>query len=254
MYVCGPLVVVHEGRRVEDELPGRQGGLLLAYLALNRARPVERDEAVAALWSQPPPAADSALSALLSKLRRVLGSDAVEGRSRIRLDLPAETWIDLEAADDGLHRAESAVALGRWSEAWSPARVAVHVTGRGFLDGYDGGWVEEQRRHVAELRVRALETYATACLHLGGTELAAAERAARNLTELAPYRESAHRLLMRTLAEQGNVAEALVAYDELRRLLRDELGASPGPDTRAVHEWLLALTSDPATEEDRHDG
>jgi len=44
----------------------------------------------------------------------------------------------------------------------------------------------------------------------------------------APFRESAHLLLMRTLAARGNVAEALAAYERLRILLRDERQPEPG--------------------------
>jgi SARP family transcriptional regulator, regulator of embCAB operon len=71
-----------------------------------------------------------------------------------------------------------------------------------------------------------------------GTELPAAERAARELVETAAFRESAHLLLMRTLAASGNVAEALTAYERLRVLLRDELGVAP---SEAVQDAYLRL-------------
>jgi DNA-binding SARP family transcriptional activator len=63
------------------------------------------------------------------------------------------------------------------------------------------------------------------------------------LTELAPYRESGHRILMEALAGRGNVAEALRAHERLRVLLRDELGVAPSPAVQAVHRRLL-LQSD----------
>jgi DNA-binding SARP family transcriptional activator len=69
--------------------------------------------------------------------------------------------------------------------------------------------------------------------------LGAAERSARALTEAAPYRESGHRFLMATLAARGNVAEALIAYEALRRLLREDLGAAPAPATQTLHRRLL---------------
>jgi DNA-binding SARP family transcriptional activator len=59
------------------------------------------------------------------------------------------------------------------------------------------------------------------------------------LTELAPYRETAHRLLMEALERRGNVAEALRAYERLRVLLREELGIAPNPALQAVHRRLL---------------
>jgi DNA-binding SARP family transcriptional activator len=46
---------------------------------------------------------------------------------------------------------------------------------------------------------------------------------------------------METLAARGNVAEALVVYDRLRRLLRDELGIAPGRAVQELHKRLLGV-------------
>jgi DNA-binding SARP family transcriptional activator len=44
---------------------------------------------------------------------------------------------------------------------------------------------------------------------------------------------------MRTLAATGNLAEAILAYDQLRILLREELGIPPAPELQALHTELL---------------
>ena len=95
---------------------------------------------------------------------------------------------------------------------------------------------------LPELRLRALESYAAATLGLGGTELTAAVRTGRQLTRLAPLRESGYRYLMRALAAQDNLAEALGVYGQLSECLREQLGVSPSPATRALYEELLAAT------------
>ena len=123
-----------------------------------------------------------------------------------------------------LHAAESAVAVAAWRRAWSPARSALSITQRTFLPEADEPW----RLRLADVRLRALEAYAKTCLELGGAELPGAERATRELLELAPLRESGQLLLMRALSASGNVAEALAAYERLRVLLREELGVDPG--------------------------
>jgi DNA-binding SARP family transcriptional activator len=112
------------------------------------------------------------------------------------------------------------------------------VTARPFLPEA-GGWAEAWRRRLADMRTRALECYAAACLELGGPELPGAERAARELLEIAPLRETGHLLLMRTLAARGNVAEALTAYERLRVLLREELGVDPSRIVQDAHARLL---------------
>jgi DNA-binding SARP family transcriptional activator len=240
IQLCGRLVVEIGGRRVEEKLPGRQGRLLFAYLAVNRSRRATRGELADALWPEgAPDAAEASLAALLSKLRRALGPEAVEGKSELRLALPEGAWLDVEAAGVAVHRAESAVALGHWEEGWVPARTALYVVNRGLLPGYEAPWIDERRRWLDDVRLRALECVGAIGLGMGGTELAAAERAGRSLVEAAPFRESGYRLLMEALEARGNVAEALRVFDGLRVLLREELGVAPGRAVQELYRRLL---------------
>ncbi len=235
IQLCGRLVARIDGRRVEHELPGRQGRLAFAYLVAHRHRSVTREELIEALWGSV--GGSDRLSPLLSKLRSAV---PVEGRGDARLSLPEHAWVDLEAASEGLHRAESAVARGDWEGAWGPGRVAQHVSRRVFLPGEEGAWVDEQRRRLEQIQLRSLELVGDACLRIGGGELATAERAARSAITLSPYSESAHRLLMEVLAARGNPAEALVVYDGLRVRLREELGTAPSGETQDLHRRLLS--------------
>jgi DNA-binding SARP family transcriptional activator len=240
IQLCGRFVVDVDGSRLEATLPGRRGRVLFAYLVLNRGRPSPRDELLVAGWGEDAPAdARNALSVLLSKLRHSLGADRLRGRTEIELLLPPATFVDVEAALEGAHRAESCIAEGRWAEAWGPAGIAYHVATRPFLTGLEAPWIDEWRRRLEEVRLRGLECFAAAGLGLGGPALAQAEERARILTELAPYRETAHGILMEALARRGNVAEALRAYERLRILLREELGIAPSPAVQAVHRRLL---------------
>ncbi|MFL6298631.1 MAG: BTAD domain-containing putative transcriptional regulator, partial [Actinomycetes bacterium] len=158
--------------------------------------------------------------------------------------LPPETFVDVEAALEGAHRAESCIAEGRWAQAWGPAGIAYHVASRPFLPGREASWIDGGRRRLDDVRLRGLESYAAAGLGLGGMALSQAEERARMLTELAPYRESGHHLLMEALERRGNPAEALRAYERLRVLLREELGVAPSPTLQAVHRRLLRLSAD----------
>ena len=245
IQLCGRFAVEVDGARVEDALPARRGRVLFAYLVLNRARQVPRDELLVAGWGEDAPAeAGNALSVLLSKLRHGLGANRLRGRTGIELLLPPATFVDAEAALEGAHRAESAIAEGRWAQAWGPAGIAYHVATRPFLSGLEAPWIDEWRRRLEEVRLRGLECFAAASLGLGGPALAQAEERARMLTELAPYRETGHRLLMEALERRGNVAEALRAYERLRVLLREELGVAPSPAVQAVHRRLLLHSAD----------
>jgi DNA-binding SARP family transcriptional activator len=186
-----------------------------------------------------PPEARNALSVLLSKLRHGLGAEHLQGRAEIELLLPSAIFVDAEAALEGAHRAESSIAEGHWAQAWGPAGIAYHVATRPFLSGLEGPWIDQWRRRLEEVRLRGLECFAAASLGLGGPALAQAEERARTLTELAPYRETGHHILIEALERRGNIAEALRAYERLRVLLREELGIAPSPTLQAVHQRLL---------------
>jgi SARP family transcriptional regulator, regulator of embCAB operon len=240
IQLCGRLAVELAGRELTGTIPGGQARELFSYLAVHRARPARRDELIEALWPWRTPAgADASLSALLSRLRAVLGGDVLTGGTEIRLQLPVDAWIDLEAAHEAIHRAESAVAQGDWARGWGPSLIALFTARRGFLAGQDIPWADKHRRRLEEIRCSALECYAAVALGVGGTELAPGERVARELVAAEPFRERAHALLMEILVARGNAAEALRVYDALRERLRDELGAAPAPELRALQEQLL---------------
>jgi SARP family transcriptional regulator, regulator of embCAB operon len=240
VQLCEAFAVELSGRRIDNMLPGRQGRLLFAYLVLSRLRPVSRSTLVDALWGDDQPAnTGAALNALISKTRAVAGGQVLRGRSELILALPEPAYVDVEVALSMLHAAESAVAVGAWRRAWSPARSALSVAQRTFLPEAEAPWAETWRGRLGDVRLRALECYATACLELGGTELPGAERAARELVDVAPFRESGHLLLMGALAARGNVAEALTAYERLRVLLREELGVDPSDAVQNAYLHLL---------------
>jgi DNA-binding SARP family transcriptional activator/DNA-binding CsgD family transcriptional regulator len=230
-----------QGRRLEDTLRGRQGRVLFAYLALNRDRPVRRDELAESLWSGKgtPPAYESLLAPPLSRLRKALGPGVLEGRSELILVLPDDAWIDWEAAPKLLSRARHALEARNPQEAWTAAKEAVEIAERGLLPGLEAPWIDARRGELADLRVEALETLAAAGTRLGGMAWPEAEQAARAAVQSQPFRESARAALMEILRARGNVNEALRVYEDIRVLLREELGSSPGAALVAQHEKLL---------------
>jgi SARP family transcriptional regulator, regulator of embCAB operon len=243
IQLCGRLVARLDGQRVEHSLPGALGLLLFAYLVLNRLRRIERDELLIAVYGEEAtPGHNPRLSVLLSKLRRVLGPELLVGRAQLELLLPADAFVDVEAALEALHRAESHVANGEWAEAWGPSGIAYHVASRPLLKSHDRPWLDDWRSRLDDVRVRGLECFAAARLGLGGPTLPQAADCARQLIELAPFRETGHRILMEALERSGNVAEALRAYDRLRIMLRDELGVAPSPAVQNVYRRLLGET------------
>jgi DNA-binding SARP family transcriptional activator len=243
VHLCGRLQVEWDGERLEGALPGRQGRLLFAYLTLHRERLVRRDELVEALWSEegPPPGGDALLRPPLSRLRGALGPGRLEGRAELAIRFPDDTWVDREVVRDGLRLGRAEDARG----SFDAAREALAIAERGLLPGFEARWLEPFRTELEEQRTDLLEAVARAGARLGDGALPEAEQAARRAVELAPFRESARVALLEVLRRRGNVAEALVAYEEFRTFLRDELGTSPGRELLGLHEDLLR--SEPRT-------
>ncbi len=240
IYLTGEPSLLTAGALIRaDRLPRRQGRLAFAFLVSERACPVPRDELADVLWPEgPPPAHEVALSAVVSKLRALLTEAGVDRPASsaaggcYRLQLPAAAWIDTEAAHESVHEAEAALRSGAHAQAYGPAVVAAAILRRPFLPGADGHWIERRRDALRQLLVRALDVLAE--VHAGNREPALALRVAEQAVSLEPFRESGYRRLMRLHGATGDRAEALRVYDRCRRLLAEELGAAPSPETEAL--------------------
>lgn len=247
IYLTGAVQIVANGVLIGQEtLPGPQGRLVFALLALEHCRPVSRDEIAIELWGDSPPRAwETSIRALISKLRGLLEAAAGVRRQAIiqaalscyQLQLPRDAWLDVEAAAAALHVAEAALAAGDTACAGSNALVASSIGRRPFLPGFDGPWVGRQRERLQQVRLRALECLGSVWLRKGDYALATGD--AERALQLDPFRESAYRLLMRAHAAAGNRASAVQAYQRCRRVLAAELGVRPGPETEETLRQIL---------------
>jgi DNA-binding SARP family transcriptional activator len=93
----------------------------------------------------------------------------------------------------------------------------------------------QEALHVAMLD--ALTTLAT--FHQSRQEQAQTIAYLQRQIELEPWREEAHRALMRFFAERGDRSAALAQYTLCVRLLNEELGAPPSTETDELYEQIL---------------
>ncbi|MEU6182463.1 BTAD domain-containing putative transcriptional regulator [Streptomyces coeruleorubidus] len=211
---------------------------LLTVLALRAGRTVPVGLLVDEVWGGEPPAdAPAALQALVGRLRRALGADAVDS---------AQGGYRLTAAPDDvdLHRFERLAGEGLRALAdGDPAKAAVVLDdalalwrGPALADLPDRA-AEAARRDTRRLDV--LRARHGAALALGQAEQSLPELTA--LCDSHPLDEPLQALRLRALRDAGRTAEALDAYEDVRRLLADRLGADPGPELRCLHAELLKL-------------
>jgi DNA-binding SARP family transcriptional activator len=246
IHLAGGISIEVDGNRVDQAaFPGQQGRLAFAFLVSERSRPMARSEFADVLWpTTPAPAWETALSAIVSKLRSVLGKVGLDAAATLtsgagcyELRLPGSVWVDLEVAADAIHEAEVALKAGDPGRAYGPSAVAHHIARRPLLPGESGHWVELRRDKLRSILIRALECRAE--VYLWNKEFSLAVEVSKDVVVLEPFRETGHQLVMRAHAASGNTAEALWAYERCRKLLAEELGVDPSKQTKAIHLEVL---------------
>jgi DNA-binding SARP family transcriptional activator len=245
VYLCGRVTVERQGRMLTDAaLGGRQGRTLFAFLGTRRTQPVSKAQLIEAVWgTRTPPSVETALNALVSKLRAALRRLGVPRPHGVASELGAyqfavpSAWIDIEDARTAIDRAEGALRSQALPAAWASANVAAAITERSFLPDEDRAWVRYQRAQVQRVWRRALLVLSAVSVHKGEHELGIQHAA--DVLAAEPFDELACQALMRAHAAAGNRAEALRVYANCRKLFRDELGAEPSPQTSAVFLSIL---------------
>jgi len=211
---------------------------LLAYLAVESDRPHRREALAGLLWPNwPDRSARSNLRRALSNLRQAIQDhNAVPPylcvtHETLQFNRASDHWLDLSALT-----ALEDVDPGQLEEA------VAHYRGP-FLEGFSLGdstafeeWsllVRDRLQRQASLALfRLVQAYER------HGELESACRYARRRVELEPWRESAHRRLMRLLALSGQRSAALVQYEACLRALRDELDVEPEEETVKLYERI----------------
>lgn len=244
VYLTGGLRVEGpSGVVVESQLPGSQGRLALAALLIER-RPLSRDQLAELVWGDTLPASwTGALHTIVSKLRALLSSTGLDGRTALAtvggsyaLTLPTNSWVDLEDALRRLDRAQGALRHDDPRTATTEATVASSILRRPLLAGIDGHWIEEQRRRQQSAAYRCATVLAEGWLRLGDHQLAAI--VAESAVAIDPLREIGHRLLARAEWHRGDRAAALRALERCERLMDEALGVAPSRETAQLAERI----------------
>lgn len=257
MLLGSPRLVAADGAAVAI---GRRKELaLLAYLAVECARPQPRERLLGLLWPESrDEEARLGLRVALARLRGILGdTDALTlmaDRRAVQLTPRDERWLDVLAFNTLLAncRAHSHDRDAPCAACTERLAQAVDLYRGDFLAGLvlpDAApfeeWAllrrEELHRHMLDALAGLAARYEQA------GDYTALCRHARRQLELEPWHEPAHRQLMRGLAMAGDRGAALVQYEACRQVLADELGVEPEVATRALYERLKSGDLAPAS-------
>ncbi|WP_452845793.1 AfsR/SARP family transcriptional regulator [Streptomyces lavendulae] len=206
---------------------------LLTALALRPGRAVPAALLVGEVWDADPPAeAVPALQALVGRLRRTLGHAAVRSG-------PGGYLLDAQREDVDAFRFERLVRAA--ADAPDPAgAAALYDEALALWRGPALASLPEAAAEAARwesVRMDARRGRLGAALALGEAEAALPELA--ELCARQPLDEPLQVLRIRALRAVGRPAQALAAYEAVRRDLSDRLGTDPGPQLRSLHAELL---------------
>jgi predicted ATPase/DNA-binding SARP family transcriptional activator len=227
-------------------IPSRAARSLFAYLVTYRDRPHTRDLLAGTFWPDLPDAtARRRLSRALWQIRHVLrpfvlpqdrqaqdqaslpSPVLVAEGDTIQLDPDLPLWLDVE--EFTRHNAQ---CTRGGPDAIVHCELCIeHYRGE-FLAGYYDDWVVVERERLREMFLEALARLVEG--HKGRGEYERALLYARRLAAEDPWREEAHREVMRLCHLLGQDAEALKQFEVCRQALAEELGAEPSPETTAL--------------------
>jgi DNA-binding SARP family transcriptional activator/predicted ATPase len=217
---------------------------LLAYLAVENDRPHRRESLAGLLWpDQAEQDARRNFRQALFNLRQALSDDESQpllciDRNDVRLNPDADLHVDVDAfthlittCDQHRHR-----RLDSCRPCVLRLEQLLKLYRGEFLAGFSlddstlfEEWLLLKREWLHGRAVDALTTLADYYERRG--EVDQARRYAQQQVHFEPWREEAHRQLMRLLALDGQRSAALAQYQVCTRALQSELGVDPSAET-----------------------
>ncbi len=244
--LLGGFRVSRQGRLVSG-FESQKVRALLAYLGVHRGRSFSRDHLAGLLWPEEgPEAARRNLRQALYNLRQTLeGAAGTDGlleatHQSVGLAPGRAAWIDVEEFSVLLAR-----STGEADRDPAPLAAAARLYEGDLLAGFHvdespefDEWLVTEQERLREGALRALLKLVDH--HLASGTYSLGVEYGRRLVKLDPLSEIAHRRLMRLHVFSGRRSRAITQYQELVRLLDEELGVEPQEETTAEYRAILA--------------
>lgn len=254
LHLLGPPRIERDGRAVETDT--RKAVALLAYLAVTQAYQ-SRDTLAVLLWPEmDDQRARAGLRRTLSSLRAAVGSEALYvTRDGLSLN-ESQVWCDAVAFETAVGRVLHAARRDDCADCLPQMEEVVALYRDHFLSGFSlrdsaefDDWQTAQTEHLRRAYSAALSWLVDTYGRLGRYDHAI--EMGRRWLAVDPLREEAHRRLMQLYAWSGARDAALRQYREAVRVLDDELGVGPLPETTALYEAIQEAPLAPPAEASR---
>jgi WD40 repeat protein/DNA-binding SARP family transcriptional activator len=232
--VLGPLLVDGADARM-----GVRDRTVLAALAMRAGDTLSQEELGDAVWGDHLPSTwAKALQGCVSRLRRLLGQDAIQTLPRgYRLKI-LDGEVDAQQFEQLVRRSGELLTLGEPDRAAYTAGQALRLwRGRPLAELEEWEPAAREAVRLTELRLGAEEVALEAAMQSGRHQEVLAQ--ARAMVDAAPLRERRWMLLALAQYRCGRQAEALATLQRLKRVLSGDLGLDPTPDVVALEDAIL---------------
>lgn len=214
----------------------RKNRALVYYLAAH-PRPTPRENILALFWTDHPrPAAQQILRTMVHDLRQQLGAMLIVESESLAID-PSSN-IDLRQFETRLAPPASDT---------DALRAALELYRGNFLDGFAlvdtpafDDWVAAERERLQILFIRGLTRLAQQ--YETQRDWHAALGAIDRALQYDPLQEELQRIALRLQYLNGDRPGAIRRYEAFRKLLDDEMGVPPMPETRALYDAIILDT------------
>ncbi len=247
VQALGPLRIWRDDTEVGVAGWKREKALqLFQYLLCQRGRPVQREEALEALWPEVRlEPATSGLRVALTALEQALDPYRPPGMAprcvrragpTLQLD-PALVRVDADDFLAAVHEARRADAAGDLANALPAYGRALALYRGAFLaDCLYEDWTTEPREDLQDVYL-ATASRAVDLLAARGDHEQTVELCQQVLARDRCW-ERGYACLMRAHAALGHRSQALRAYERCRRNLREDLDAAPSPELQRLYHEL----------------
>lgn len=252
--LIGPFEIVGDnGRKISPGMPKvRQ---TLAVLLTRPGEIASTDSLIQELWDdRPPRSAVTTLQTYVYHARKLFEGEGIAGVGRSLLTTQAQGYtidvsdqqVDVTAFERLVAAGQSALGHGDAERAGELLQEAFGLwRGPALSDVPTGRVLKGRIVRLEEVRIRALELRIEAGRRLGRYRESIPEL--RELVATYPFNEWFHGQLIDALNRSGRRAEALQAYQALRRILSEELGLEPSSVLQRLQlEVLTASPSEPS--------
>jgi ATP/maltotriose-dependent transcriptional regulator MalT/DNA-binding SARP family transcriptional activator len=247
LKLLGPVEIYRDPSRqfAPDAWTTKRARDIFCYIATSRHRRVEKETLIEAFWGEAElDAIEKNFHPTISHVRKALNSRQTlkqnfllyrDGSYQLNPELTYS--IDTEEFSYFVAEAEKAYRDKENDRLWENIEAAHRLYRGDFMAGIYEDWAEELRGFYREQHARILKSMAKFAFREKSWTKALGF--ASEILREDPFREDIHALIMRVYAAQNKRTAAKEQYNKLQKLLKEELGVEPAPETRRVYQEIL---------------